>query len=412
MKVVSSRWMQVVGVSCLVVVVAVAFSLSGCPPKPEPTPPGPMPPGPVKPAKPAPTGEPVKIGAIFSVTGPASPLGDPEKKTVELLVEQINADGGVLGRPLEVIVKDDKSEPTEAVLAVKDLIEGEEVVAVIGPSRTPTTMAIKDICQEAAVPLVSCAAGRTITDPVATYVFAVPQTNTLAVEACFDYLEREGIDQAAFIYAANSYGEDGYNNAKVIAAERGVELVTVETFGGEDTDMTAQLTKIKAKSPGAIVCWGTNPGPAIVCKNAQTLGIDVPMLQSHGVANMKFIELAGDAANGVQLPAGRLIVYDQISPDDPQKAVLDEFAAAYKAKYDKPPNTFAGHAYDALWITVNALEAAGEVDRAKVRDAVEQTEEFVGTAGIFNYSAEDHNGLTAEAFVWVKIVDGNWMLSE
>ncbi len=412
MKTVQSKWIQVLTVSCLVVAVVVTLCLTGCPPKPTPGPPTPIPPRPPKAVKPAPTGEPIKIGAIFSVSGPASPLGDPEKKTVELLVDQINANGGVLGRPLGVIVKDSKSEPTEAVLACKDLIEGEQVVAIIGPSRTPTTMAIKDACQAAEVPLVSCAAGKTITDPVASYVFAVPQTNALAVEACFGYLEKEGIDKVAFIYVANSYGEDGYNNAQAIAAERGIELVAVETFGGEDTDMTAQLTKIKAKSPGAIVCWGTNPGPSIVTKDAQTLGIDVPILQSHGVANMKFIELAGDSANGVQLPAGRLIVYDQIGTDDPQKAMLDEFAAAYKAKYDAEPNTFAGHAYDALWITVNALEAAGEADRAKLRDAIEQTQEFVGTAGIFNYSADDHNGLTMDAFVWVKIVDGKWTLAE
>ncbi len=408
MKSATKKFVPVVTAVCLVGVVVLALCLAGCPPKPQPTPPGPM----LRPPMPAPSGEPVKIGAIFSVTGPASPLGDPEKKAVELLVDQINESGGVLGRPLEVIIKDDKSEPTETVLATKDLIEGEEVVAIIGPSRTPTTLAIKDACQEQKVPLVSCAAGKPITDPVVSYVFAVPQTNTLAVQACFDYLDREGIDKVGFIYVANSFGEDGYNNAKVIAAEQGVELVAVETFGGEDTDMTAQLTKIKAANPEAIICWGTNPGPAIVCKNANTLGIEVPILQSHGVANMKFIELAGDAANGVQLPAGRLIVYDQIAADDPQKEVLDKFAADYEARYGNPPNTFAGHAYDALWITVKALEQVGEADRAKLRDAIEEIVDFVGTAGIFNYSPEDHNGLTADAFVWVEIVDGAWKLVE
>ena len=411
MKSARKKFVPVVTAVCLVGVVVLALCLAGCPPKPQPTPPGPMA-RPPMPAKPAPSGEPGKIGAIFSVTGPASPLGDPEKKTVELLVDQINESGGVLGRPLEVIVKDSKSEPTDAVLSCKDLIEGEQVVAVIGPSRTPTTMAIKDYCQEQEVPLISCAAGKLITDPVVSYVFAVPQTNTLAVQACFDYLDREGIDKGGIIYVANSFGEDGYNNAKAIAAEQGVELVAVETFGGEDTDMTAQLTKIKAANPEAIICWGTNPGPAIVTQNAKTLGIDVPILQSHGVANMKFIELAGDAANGIQLPAGRLIVYDQIAAADPQKEVLDKFAADYAAKYGNPPNTFAGHAYDALWITVKALEQAGEADRAKLRDAIEEIEDFGGTAGIFNYSPEDHNGLTADAFVWVEIVDGAWKLVE
>ena len=406
----STSW-RFVGSVVLVLAVAVALGLSGCPPKPTDDEAVPLPvmedTGPA-----APTGDPIKVGAIFSVTGPASPLGDPEKKTVELLVEQINDGGGVLGRPLEVIVKDDKSGPDEAVIHAKDLIETEEVVAIIGPSRTPTTMPLKDICQEDEVPLISCAAGKGITDPVASYVFATPQTNALAAEKCFEYVENEGIESVAVLSVSNSFGEDGLANLEAFAKEAGVEIVANETFGGEDTDMEAQLTKIKGTDPGAIIIWGTNPGPAIATKNANTLGIDVPILQSHGVANAQFIELAGDAANGVQLPAGRLIVYDQIGADDPQKDVLDGFAADYKAKYDGPPNTFAGHAYDALHIVCNALEKAGEADRAALRDAIEETTEFVGTAGIFNYTADDHNGLTVDAFVWVKIEDGKWTLAE
>lgn len=253
---------------------------------------------------------------------------------------------GILGRPLEVIVKDDKSEPTDAVLAAKDLIESQQVCAIIGPSQTPTTMAIREICQEKGVPLVSCAAGRTITLPIASSVFAVPQTNTLAAEKIFDYVVAKKIKNVALIYVSNSFGEDGRDNIKAIAKQRKIPLVAAETFGGEDTDMTAQLTRIKAKSPAAIICWGTNPGPAIVTKNAKTLGINVPMLQSHGVANMKFIELAGDAANGVQLPAGRLSVHGEMPTTAPQKQVLEEFVTDYSAKYGSDPSTFAGHAYD------------------------------------------------------------------
>jgi len=358
-----------------------------------------------------PGGEPVKIGAIFSVTGRSSPLGDPEKKTVQMLEEQVNNEGGVLGgRPLEVIVKDDKSVPDNAVKAANDLIE-QGVVAIIGPSTTPSTMPLKKICQEASVPLIACAAGKTITDPIASYVFAVPQTNALAVAKCFEYLEKEGIDKVASIYVANPYGEDGQSNIEAIAAKKGIKIVATESFGGDDTDMTTQLTKIKAAEPGALICWGTNPGPALITKQAKTIGLDVPILQSHGVANMKFIELAGEAANGVQLPAGRLIVWEQLADDDPFKSVLEEFATAYEAKYGEAPSTFAGHAYDSFWITVNAIEAAGEADRAKVRDAIEQAE-FMGTAGEFKYSATDHNGLTLNAFVWVKIVDGAWQLAE
>ncbi|MCK4323579.1 MAG: ABC transporter substrate-binding protein, partial [Armatimonadetes bacterium] len=321
----STRMKVLLGVAAVIAVAALL--LAGCA-KPKP-PEGVVSPRPSEMPGPAakPEGEPIKIGAIFSVTGPASPLGDPEKKAVAILVEQVNSQGGVLGRPVEVIVKDDKSMPDNAVKAANDLIE-QGVVAIIGPSRTPTTMPLKEICQEAEVPLISCAAGKTITDPVASYVFAVPQTNTLAVEKCFQYLEKEGIGTVASIYVANPFGEDGQNNIEAIAAEKGVEIVAVETFGGDDTVMETQLTKIKAAKPGALICWGTNPGPAIVCKNAKTIGLDVPILQSHGVANMKFIELAGEAANGIQLPAGRLIVWEQLADDNPFKSLLEEFATA------------------------------------------------------------------------------------
>ncbi len=393
-------------------VIAMTLLLGGCAPEKPPitgSPPLLSEEGTPEPAA-KPEGEPIKIGAIFSVTGRSSPLGDPEKKAVQILEEQVNAQGGVLGRPVEVIVKDDKSTPDNAVKAANDLIE-QGVVAIIGPSTTPSTMPLKEICQEAGVPLIACAAGKTITDPVASYVFAVPQTNALAVAKCFEYLKKEGIDKIASIYVANPYGEDGQNNIEAIAAEKGVEIVAVETFGGDDTDMTTQLTKIKAAEPGALICWGTNPGPSLITKQAKTIGLDVPILQSHGVANMKFIELAGEAANGVQLPAGRLIVWEQLADDDPFKSLLEEFATAYEAEYGEAPSTFAGHAYDSFWITVNAIEMAGEADRAKVRDAIEQTK-FMGTAGEFKYSADDHNGLTLAAFAWVKIVDEAWQLVE
>ncbi len=393
-----------------VVILAVALALIGCPPKPTEELPIARPVTP-SPTVPAPEGEPIKIGAIFSVTGRSSPLGDPEKKTAEMREEQVNASGGVLGRPLEVIVKDDESMPDGAVKAANDLIE-QGVVAIIGPSTTPSTMPLKDICEEAGVPLIACAAGKTITDPVASYVFAVPQTNALAVQKCFEYLEKEDIKKIGLIYVANPYGEDGKDNVEEFAAEKDVEIVATETFGGDDTDMTTQLTKIKAAQPGALICWGTNPGPSSVTKDAKTIGLDVPILQSHGVANMKFIELAGEAANGVQLPAGRLIVWEQLADGDPHKDVLRDFATAYQEKYDQAPSTFAGHAYDSFWIAVQAITEAGEADRAKVRDAIEQIKDFQGTAGVFNYSAEDHNGLTLDAFVWVEIVDGAWQLVE
>jgi branched-chain amino acid transport system substrate-binding protein len=356
-------------------------------------------------------GEAIKIGAIFSVTGPGAPLGTPEKNAAEMVAASINAAGGVLGKQIEVIVKDSKTDPQETVIAAKDLIENEKVVAIIGPSDTSTTMAIKDLCQQAQVPLVACAAGKTVTDPLASYVFSVAPTNALAAEKMVAEAKKAGVSSIAVLSVDNGFGKDGLANTEAAAAKEQVQVVAKESYAPEDTDMTAQLTRIASASPGAILIWGTNPGPAIASKNAKTLGITVPIIQSHGIANAKFLELAGDAAEGMQLPSGRMIVADQLADSDPHKSAVAKFASDYQAKYNAPGDTFAGHAYDSLTLVVKAIEKAGAADRAKVRDALEQLGEFAGTAGTFAYSAQDHNGLTADAFVWVKVENGKWTIA-
>ncbi len=411
---------QLVGVLVTVAVLVGVVVLGGCPPKatepPVTGPPGPSglgaPPSTPAPTAPPPQGEAIKIGAIFSVTGGMAPLGAPEKMAVEMIQEQVNAKGGVLGRPVEVIIKDDKSDPTEATMAAKDLIETQKVCAIIGPSGTPTTMPVIETCEKAKIPLISCAAGRPITDPIKPYVFAVPQTDALAVQRIVDYLNKQGIKQVATIYVSTAYGESGQKQLTTQLATAKIEILASEKFGPDDTDMTAQLTKIKEKKPAAVVCWGTNPGPAHVAKGMKKLGMTMPLIQSHGVANQKFLELAGEAAEGVQLPAGRLIVWQSVPDSHAQKAVLKEFAEAFKAKHNKDADTFAGHAYDSLNIVLKAIEAASSTEPSKIRDAVEKTTNFVGTAGVFNYTDKDHNGLTKEAFVWVEVSNGAWKLVE
>lgn len=360
----------------------------------------------------APTGEPVKVGAIFSVTGNNAPLGEPEKRAVELIQEEINAKGGVLGRPLQVIVKDDKTDTTEAVNAAKDLINTEKVCAIIGPSGTPTTMAIVPTVEEAKVPLVSCAAGMKITNPIKPYVFAVPQTDTLAVAKIIEYLKANRLEKVATIYVKDPYGESGQEQLSTHLSKAQIKILGSESYAKDDTDMTTQLTKLRGLQPQAIICWGTNPGPAHVAKGMKKLGMKMPLIQSHGVANAKFLELAADAGEGVMLPAGRLVVWEAVPDSQPQKAVLKSFAEAFKTKYSKDADTFAGHAYDSLHIVISAIEAAKSTEPAKVRDAIEKTKDFVGTAGVFTYTPQDHNGLTKDAFVWVKVEGGKWKLAE
>jgi branched-chain amino acid transport system substrate-binding protein len=385
--------------------------------------------------KPEPPQEPYKIGAIFASTGPASMLGLPEKNTVEMLDEALNAEGGIkirvqrneswvdLGVPVEVIMYDTEADPTKTVTATNKLIESDQVDVIIGPTTSGASLAIIDIVTKAEIPLISCAASAKIVQPVSEryWVFKTPQTDTMAVEKIYETLKSKGLTKIAILTVSDGFGDSGRVELQRLSAEYGLNIVSDERYGGKDTDMSAQLTKIKGTDAQAIICWGTNPGPAIIAKNRKQLGITIPLYNSHGVASPKFIELAGDAAEGTFLPAGKLIVLDQLPASDPQREVLSQYKTDYESRFGAGTiNTFGGHAYDAFKIAVMAIEnaakegtrEAGKVSRATIRDEIEKIKGFYGTGGIFNFSPQDHNGLTKDGFVMVEIRDGNWKLAE
>ena len=353
--------------------------------------------------------EPIRIGAIFSATGPASFLGEPERNTAKMLEEDINKSGGLLGRKVEIIVYDDETDATKAVTAVGRLIKKDRVVAIVGPSTSGSTLAIVPKVEEAKIPLVSCAAAKKIVDPVKKWVFKTPASDLLAVKKIFTDLKKNRITRIAILTASDAYGAGGREDIKELVPKTGLAIVADEVYGPKDTDMTAQLTKIKGTDAQAIVCWGTNPGPAVVARNRVQLGITIPLYMSSGVASKKFIELAGAAnAEGVLLPAGRLIVENQVPANQPQKKVLSGYIKEYESKYRQPVSTFGGHAWDAVMLISQAIRDAKSTNPAAIRDALEKIKGFQGTAGEFNFSEKDHNGLTEEAFVMVKIHKGDW----
>ncbi|MBS3732254.1 MAG: ABC transporter substrate-binding protein [Desulfobacterales bacterium] len=352
-----------------------------------------------------------KIGGIFSVTGPASFLGDPEKKSMELAIEEINAAGGVDGRMLEPVIYDTEGDPSKTVMAVGKLINKDRVTAIIGPSRTPTTLAVTPMVKRAEIPFISCAAGNKIVEPVKPWVFKTAQSDTQAVASIYEHIQQRDIQKVGIITVANSFGESGKEQLLAQAGDFGITVVSSQSFGASDTDMTAQLTKIRQEKPGAIICWGTNPGPAVVAKNAKQLGIEIPLYQSHGVASPKFIELAGDAAEGIFLPTGKILVADLLADNDPQKQVLADYINAYESKYNETVSGFGGYAYDAVHLLARAMEGTNG-DKAEIRKNLETLKNYVGISGVFNFSKTDHNGLDPSAFVMVKIKDGKWQLLE
>jgi len=348
-----------------------------------------------------------KIGALFAVTGNNSPLGTPEKETAQMLEEQINAKGGINGHKVQLIVYDTESDETKAVTLAKKLIEQDNVLAIIGPSSTGESMALIDTVEKAQIPLISCAASAQITTPVKKWVFKTPQSDALAAAEVFDYLKSKGITEVALLASTGGFGVTGKQALEAAAPQYGIKFVASESFGDKDTDMTVQLTKIKGTAAKALIVWGTNPGPALISKNAKQLGLNIPILDSHGIANQAFLDLAGDAANGVILPAGKLLAADTLPDSDPQKSVLLSYAKDFKAKYNKNADTFGGHAWDAMTMVTNALAKVGP-DKAKIRDELENLKNFIGISGVFNMSPQDHNGLTKGAFVMITVANGKW----
>ncbi len=348
-----------------------------------------------------------KIGGLFAVTGPASFLGDPEKKSLEMAVAQINAAGGIDGRLLEVVIYDTEGDPTKAVSSAGRLIHRDRVLAIIGPSLTPTTLAVVPVAERARLPLISCAAGVAITTPIKPWVFKTAQSDVQAVQTIYRYMQARDMTRVGILTVSDAFGESGKVQLEQLAADFGIEVVRSEGFGARDTDMTAQLTRINGSGVDAVICWGTNPGPAVVARNMQQLGLELPLFQSHGVASPRFIELAGDAANGIRLPAGKLLIADLLPDSDPRKSLLLEYINDYQQAFGMPASSFGGYAWDAMGLLAQALKGTNG-DREKIRSNLESITNFAGVTGTFNFSPQDHNGLGEDAFVMVRINDGNW----
>jgi branched-chain amino acid transport system substrate-binding protein len=348
-----------------------------------------------------------KIGAVLSLSGPAAPLGQPEQRSLKMLEEQLNAGAGVDGHKVEFIIEDDESLPAKAAEAMNKLITTENVPAVIGSSSTGASLAMAEIAQSKQIPMVCCAAGTALTQPVRKYVFRTPPTDSMAIAKVLEYLKKAKIKKIAILHDANAFGTGGADELAKKAPADGIEVVARESYGSTDTDMTAQLTKVKDTTAQALVVWGTNPGPAIIAKNMQQLGMNIPFIGSHGIANKKFIELAGAAANGVVFPAGRMLIPSSIPEDSAWRTEVDDFLQEFKTKYDLDADTFAGHGYDAGLVVTGAMKTAG-TDKAKIRDQIEATKDLVGIGGVFTYSPTNHDGLKTSDLIMIEIQNGNW----
>jgi branched-chain amino acid transport system substrate-binding protein len=351
----------------------------------------------------------IKVGAIFAVTGPASFLGGPEARSAEMVVEKINKAGGINGDTIELIIKDSAGSSEKAVSFAKQLIEEEKVVAIIGPSTSGESMAVKKIAEEGKTLLISCAAAEVIVDPVAGYVFKTPQKDSFAAQKIFEEMQRLKISTIAIAAGNDGFGKAGKDQLEKMAPAFGIKVAAAETYDSKATDLSALVAKLKADaSIQAVINWSVVPAQAIIAKNMRQAGWQAPLFQSHGFGNIKYAEAAGAAAEGIIFPCGRLLIVDSLPANHPQKALLLQYKSEYEAKYKEDASAFGGYGFDAINMVVAAIKQAGN-DRAKVRDAVEGLKNFTGVGGIFSFSPQDHNGLDIDSFAMLTVKDGKFV---
>ena len=355
--------------------------------------------------------EPVKIGSVVSATGPAAFLGDPEAKTLKLYVEELNKKGGLLGRPVELVLYDDGGDANKARTFATRLVEDDKVIAMVGGTTTGTTMAMIPVFEDAKIPFISLAGAIEIVEPVRAFVFKTPHTDKTACQKIFEDMKAKGITKIGMISGTDGFGKSMRAQCLKVIGDYGITVLVDENYGATDSDMTPQLNKIKNTAGiQAVLNPGFGQGPAIVTRNYAQLGITLPLYESHGVASKSYVDLAGPAAEGVRLPAPALLVVDKLPDSDRQKAI----GAAYKASYEKATgqsvSTFGGYAFDGIQLLVNAIDKSKSTDPQKIRDAIEGTKDYVGVTGIYTMSATDHLGLGTDSFRMLLIKGGDWVM--
>ena len=357
----------------------------------------------------------VKIGVVLSTTGPAASLGIPEQKTVALLPKEIG------GKTVQYIVLDDGSDTGRAVQDVHKLIDEDHVDAIVGSSVTPNSLAMLDPVSAGKTPMISLAASAKIVEPMddkRKWAFKVPQNDSLMANAMADYMAKHGVKTMGFIGFADAYGESWSTEFAKAATADHMKVVANEKYNRTDASVTGQILKLMAANPDAVLIAGSGTPAALPAKELKERGYKGKVYQTHGVANNDFLRVCGKDCEGEILPAGPILVVDQLPNGNPVK----QSALAYKNAYEKAYGTgtvatFGGHAWDAGQLLQRAIPEAlkkaqpgTEAFRSALRDAIEQTKELPVSHGIINMSQSDHNGLDQRARVMVQITDGKWKL--
>ena len=358
----------------------------------------------------------IKVGVTVSATGPAASLGIPEKNTFALMPKEI------AGQKIEYVILDDASDTTTAVKNARKLTSEDKVDVLIGSTVTPNSLAMIDVAVESETPMISMAASSTIVEPVVArrrWVFKTPQNDSHMSTAITGQMADAGIKTVAFIGFSDAYGEGWFREFSKLAELRKIKVVASERFARSDTSVTGQILKILGTSPDAVLIAGSGTPAALPQKTLKERGYKGVIYQTHGVANNDFLRVCGKDCEGTWLPAGPLLVAEQLPDDNPVKKSALTYKAAYEKAYGAGSvSTFGGHAWDSGLLLTAAIPQAlkqgkpGTKEfRKGLRDAIEGIRNMPGAHGIFNMSPTDHLGLDQRARVMVQVVDGKWKLA-
>ena len=358
----------------------------------------------------------INVGVTLSATGPAASLGIPEKNTIALMPKTIG------GQKINYIVLDDASDTTAAVANTRKLIAENKVDLILGSTVTPNSLAMIDVVSEAQTPMISMAASARIVepmDPKRKWVFKTPQNDIMMSLAIAEHMAKSGVKTVGFIGFSDAYGEGWFQEFGKAAALKGLTIVGNERYSRTDTSVTGQTLKLISAKPDAVLVAGSGTPAALPQKALKERGYTGKMYQTHGVANADFLRVGGKDVEGTFLPAGPVLVADQLPASNPVRKSAQTYIAAYEAANGKGSvSTFGAHAWDggllmtaAVPVALKKAQPGTPEFRAALRDALEQVNEMPGAHGIFSMSATDHLGLDQRARVMVKIENGTWKYS-
>lgn len=353
----------------------------------------------------------MKIGVLLPISGPLSFVGGTMKESLDLLVEEYTAKGGIGGKPFSVHLYDTESNTTLVGQQMRRLIETDGVDVVIGPTVTGETLTARPVANELHVALLPFAGTEAVTEPASPYLFAFVPSDRQVAKAMIDLAKANGQKNIAFLHSADGFGQTGLNVLKSLAEEEGITLAAVEEFGPRDADMIPQIMRVRASGADAMFVWGVNPGPTIIMKNAQQIGFTLPIYNSYGVASQQFIDQTGATGEGSYVAGTAIMAAHGLPEGHPVREATLAHVDAFEAKYGKPVSAFNGYVFDAFKaLDAAVIKAGGKTDRASIAAAM-PTVEFTGANGTLKFKEGSSTAQSPEsgAIIMLKIEGGKFV---